>query len=80
MLLLKFSKQESGGTEPPVGVISWFGIHPTDRGQKNTLVCGDNKGWASFLFESRMQMNPSAGETFVAAFANASAQETRLLR
>ena len=37
MLLLKFTKSDPSGTERPVGVISWYGIHPTDRGQKNTL-------------------------------------------
>ena len=46
MLLLKFTKPDRSGTERPVRVITWFGIHPTDRGQKNTLVCGDNKGAA----------------------------------
>jgi len=71
MLFLKFTKREIGGTERPVGVINWFGIHPTDRGQNNTLVCGDNKGYASTLFETSMKMDPSAPETFVAAFANA---------
>jgi hypothetical protein len=71
MLLLKFTKSDPSGTERPVGVISWYGIHPTDRGQKNTQVCGDNKGYASRIFETSMQMDPSAPETFVAAFANA---------
>jgi neutral ceramidase len=71
MLLLKFTKLDNSWTERPVGVITWFGIHPTDRGQKNTLVCGDNKGYASAIFETSMHMDPSAPETFVAAFANA---------
>jgi neutral ceramidase len=30
-------------------------------------------GYASFLFEDKMKMDPSASETFVAAFTNASA-------
>ena len=34
MLLLKFTKPDRSGTERPVGVITWFGVHPTDRGQK----------------------------------------------
>jgi neutral ceramidase len=71
MLLLKFVKVDGGGQERPVGALSWYAIHPTDRGQKNTLVCGDNKGWASALFEQRMGSDPRAPETFVAAFANA---------
>ncbi len=69
MLLLKFVK-DNGSKQTPVGVLSWFGIHPTDHGQKNTKVSSDNKGYASYLFEQSMATNP---EKFVAAFANASA-------
>jgi len=71
MLLLKFVKVNDGGRERPVGALSWYAIHPTDRGQKNTLVCGDNKGYASSLFEQRMGSDHGKPETFVAAFANA---------
>lgn len=71
MLLLKFVEVDEGGRERPVGALSWYPIHPTDRGQKNTLVTGDNKGYASSLFEQQMATNHSAQETFVAAFANA---------
>ncbi|HEX6713959.1 MAG TPA: neutral/alkaline non-lysosomal ceramidase N-terminal domain-containing protein, partial [Thermoleophilaceae bacterium] len=66
MLLLKFVKVDDNGNERPLGVLNWYAIHPTDRGQKNTLVCGDNKGYASSLFEQ--EMGP---DRFVAAFANA---------
>ena len=71
MLLLKFVKTDGGGQERPVGVLNWYPIHPTDRGQKNMLVTGDNKGYASFLFEQRMGSDVHLPETFVAAFANA---------
>jgi neutral ceramidase len=70
MLLLKFVKVDAAGRERPVGALSWYAIHPTDRGQKNTLVCGDSKGRASELFEQAMASD-SADEPFVAAFANA---------
>jgi neutral ceramidase len=70
MLLLKFVTVGDAGRERPVGALSWFAIHPTDRGQKNTLVSGDNKGHASRLFEEAMKSD-SAREPFVAAFANA---------
>ncbi len=70
MLLLKFVKVDDAGRESPVGALSWYAIHPTDRGQKNTLVSGDSKGHASQLFEQAMASD-SAGEPFVAAFANA---------
>jgi neutral ceramidase len=71
MLLLKFAQVDDRGREHPVGALSWYAIHPTDRGQKNTLVCGDNKGHASRLFEQRMNSDPHRRDTFVAAFANA---------
>ena len=71
MLLLKFVKVDDQGRERPVGALSWYAIHPTDRGQKNTLVCGDNKAYASSLFEQEMHSDHRRPETFVAAFANA---------
>jgi neutral ceramidase len=43
LLLLKFVKVDGGGDERPVGVLSWYPIHPTDRGQRNMLVSGDNR-------------------------------------
>jgi neutral ceramidase len=70
MLLLKFVKVD-GGAERPVGVLNWYAIHATDRGQTNTLVCGDNKGYASFLFEQQMGSAAGQPDAFVAAFANA---------
>jgi neutral ceramidase len=73
MLLLKFVKDGTAtDTQPrPVGVLTWYAIHPTDRGQKNHMVCGDNKGHASAVFERAMGTDYGAAETFVAAFANA---------
>ena len=71
MLLLKFVKVDDQNQERPVGALSWYAIHPTDRGQKNTFVCGDNKGYASSLFEQEMRSDHPRPETFVAAFANA---------
>jgi len=69
MILLRFVKVVDS-TEKPVGILTWYGIHPTDRGQKNTLVNGDSKGYAAYLFEKDMGTDYHAQETFVAAFAN----------
>ena len=66
MLLLKFVKVDGGGQERPVGALNWYPIHPTDRGQKNTLVCGDNKGYASLLFEQQMGSDHRLPETLLA--------------
>jgi neutral ceramidase len=71
MLLLKFVNVDKSGEERPVGALSWYAIHPTDYGQKNTLISGDNKGYASALFEAAMGTDPDSPQTFVAAFANA---------
>ena len=58
MLLLKFVKED--GTA--IGEINWFAIHPTSMGEKNKLINGDNKGYASYLFEKDYNIT--------AAFAN----------
>ncbi len=55
-----------------VGVINWFGVHPTVVGPETTLVSSDNKGYASLGFERIMHSEgqAEAGEdNFVAAFA-----------
>lgn len=70
MILLKFVKVVDSTTEKPAGILSWYGVHPTDRGQKNTMVNGDNKGYASYLFENDMDTNTKVQKPFVAAFAN----------
>ncbi|NWG27416.1 MAG: neutral/alkaline ceramidase [Ignavibacteriaceae bacterium] len=66
MLLIKFIKND--GKE--VGCLNWFAIHPTNRGNKNKLITGDNKGYASYLFEKEKKTNIHDKETFIAAFAN----------
>jgi neutral ceramidase len=66
MLLIKFVK--NGGKE--IGCLNWYAIHPTNRGNKNKLITGDNKGYASYLFEKEKGTNIQSKETFIAAFAN----------
>ncbi|MGR3275331.1 neutral/alkaline non-lysosomal ceramidase N-terminal domain-containing protein [Acaryochloris marina NIES-2412] len=64
MLLLKFVHL-NGTIEKPIGLLNWYAIHPTDHGQYNTRVTGDNKGDAAERFEDKSR------EPIVAAFANA---------
>lgn len=55
-----------------VGVINWFGVHPTSVGQTLHLASSDNKGFASLGFERIMRTRydaPAGTDTFVAAFA-----------
>jgi len=59
--------QASDGTE--VGALNWFAVHGTSMGNDNLLISGDNKGYASYLFERTKGSNYLASKTFVAAFA-----------
>ncbi|MDK8767070.1 neutral/alkaline non-lysosomal ceramidase N-terminal domain-containing protein [Corynebacterium freneyi] len=54
-----------------IGLINWYGIHPTTFGPEHTIVSGDNKGYAAWLAEHRAGVdhtNPAAAP-YVAAFA-----------
>jgi len=55
-----------------IGVINWFAVHGTSMNNTNRLTSGDNKGYASYLFEMKKNGNsslPGMGP-FVAAFTN----------
>ena len=52
-----------------VGLINWFAVHGTSMGNDNLLISGDNKGYASYLFEKLKGTDYTAQHTFVAAFA-----------
>lgn len=56
-------------TGEAVGMISWFAVHPVSMGNDNRLISGDNKGYASALFERLMGTDYASPNTFVAAFA-----------
>ncbi|OQS05662.1 neutral ceramidase [Thraustotheca clavata] len=55
----------------PIGMINWFAVHPTSMGSSFTLITGDNKGYASHIFEREMgNMHLlDRPRSFVAAFA-----------
>ncbi|QBM16496.1 neutral ceramidase [Marinobacter sp. JH2] len=58
----------------PVGVINWFGVHPTVMGPEVPYVSSDVKGFASLGFEQIMATEYRADpgkDSFVAAFAQA---------
>ncbi|WP_224364091.1 neutral/alkaline ceramidase [Hyalangium versicolor] len=65
MTLLRM--QGTDGTE--VGELNWFAVHGTSMGNDNRLISGDNKGYASYLFEKAKGADYLASKTFVAAFA-----------
>jgi len=66
--LMKFVDLEG----QPLGVITWFAVHPTSMNNTNRLISGDNKGYASLLLEREFNgpgSLPGKGP-FVAAFSN----------
>ncbi|KAK8744006.1 hypothetical protein OTU49_000955 [Cherax quadricarinatus] len=68
MTLLKIVAED--GTD--LGMVNWYAVHPTSMNFSNTLVSGDNKGYASQLFEKTMNPGSLPGQgKFVAAFAQA---------
>jgi neutral ceramidase len=64
MTLLKFVS--ANGKEK--GSFNWFALHPTNLGEKNKLISGDNKGYAEQLFEK--ELDKRGYKDFVSAFAN----------
>lgn len=66
VLQLRF--QVENNTE--IGIINWFAVHGTSMKGNNTLISGDNKGYAAYLMEKVMNNNNlGSREKFVAAFA-----------
>lgn len=59
----------------PMGLINWFPVHCTSMNNTNEMISGDNKGYASYLFEQSVNGNTSTRQPgrgpFVAAFAQA---------
>jgi neutral ceramidase len=47
MLLIKFTTS----SKEDLGMLNWFSVHGTSMNNTNTLISGDNKGYASYLTE-----------------------------
>lgn len=73
LTLLKF---ERASDNKNIGVLTWFPTHGTSVLGNNTLISGDNKGAAAYLFEKSMINDDTAAEGFVAGFSQASVGDT----
>jgi len=65
---------ERAGT--PLGAINWFGVHNTSMTNANTLISGDNKGYAAYHWErlvAGVDYLDRRPDDFVAAFAQTNA-------
>ncbi|KAK3301254.1 Neutral/alkaline nonlysosomal ceramidase [Chaetomium fimeti] len=73
LTLLKFQRASD---KKNIGVLTWFPTHGTSLLGNNTLIAGDNKGVAAYLFESSACKDPTAAENFVAGFSQANVGDT----
>ncbi|KAL7623152.1 hypothetical protein AAE478_006833 [Parahypoxylon ruwenzoriense] len=73
LTLLKFQRSSDGKN---IGVLTWFPTHGTSVLGNNTLISGDNKGVAAYLFEKSVIGDESAAEGFVAGFSQADVGDT----
>ena len=53
----------------PIGMLSWYALHPTAMNFYNLLISGDHKGYASLRMEQQHGATYASDEDFVAAFA-----------
>ncbi|KAI0077234.1 Neutral/alkaline nonlysosomal ceramidase [Panus rudis PR-1116 ss-1] len=59
------------------GFLSFFAVHGTSIYENNTLISGDNKGMAAYLYESLVEPNAMPGNnTFVAGFTQSNVGDT----
>lgn len=73
LTLVKFQRASDAKN---IGVLTWFPVHGTSVLGNNTLISGDNKGVAAYLFEKSVQGDDTAAEDFVAGFSQANVGDT----
>lgn len=73
LTLLKFQRASDNKN---IGVLTWFPTHGTSLLGNNTLIAGDNKGVAAYLFEKSALQDPTAADNFVAGFSQANVGDT----
>lgn len=73
LTMLRFSRADDG---KKTGVLTWFPVHGTSMLGNNTLITGDNKGVAAYLFEESVRDAEDAVDGFVAGFSQANVGDT----
>lgn len=71
--LLRFDRESDNKT---AAVLTFFPVHGTSLYGNNTLVTGDNKGVAAWLFERSVQDDSKFADNFVAGFSQSSVGDT----
>ncbi|KAJ6452625.1 Neutral/alkaline nonlysosomal ceramidase [Mycena sanguinolenta] len=76
MSLLKFGTVADDDVDGR-GFLGFFAVHGTSIYENNTLVSGDNKGMAAYLYESSVEPNAMPGNnTYVAGFVQGAVGDT----
>lgn len=73
MTLLSFDRTSDSKT---FAVLSFFSVHGTSLYENNTLITGDNKGVAAYLFERSVANDTRFADGFIAGFAQSSVGDT----
>ena len=73
LTMLRFDRLDNKKT---MGVLTFYSVHGTSLYGNNTLVSGDNKGVAAYLFERSVRDDDRFDENFVAGFSQASVGDT----
>ncbi|KEQ76557.1 neutral/alkaline nonlysosomal ceramidase-like protein [Aureobasidium namibiae CBS 147.97] len=73
---LTLLKLRRNSDKKDIGVLTWFPVHGTSMLGNNTLITGDNKGVAAYLFEKHAAQLDSTADGFVAGFSQANVGDT----
>lgn len=73
MTLLRFDRESDDKT---TAILTFFPVHGTSMYSNNTLVTGDNKGVAAWLFERSAQDDNRFADGFVAGFSQSNVGDT----
>lgn len=73
MTLLRFDRESDNKT---TAILNFFPVHGTSMYNNNTLISGDNKGVAAWLFERDAQGDERFAEDFIAGFSQSSVGDT----
>lgn len=73
LTLLRFDRESDNKT---TGILTFFPVHGTSLYNNNTLITGDNKGVAAWLFERSVRSDTRFADGFVAGFSQSSVGDT----
>lgn len=73
LTLLRFRRASD---KKNIGILTWFPVHGTSMLGNNTLISGDNKGVAAYLFEKSVSGDNDVADGFVAGFSQANVGDT----